>query len=103
MRPSKTLSLRFASLALAAWVAMDAASAQDNARTYQIAEQSLGQALREFALASNLDLLFSPDLVAGKKSSSLDGKFTVDEGLRTLLRGSVLEFSVYGSRVVISE
>lgn len=104
MRPSKSLSLRFAALAFAAWVAaMDAASAQDAARDYRIAEQSLGQALREFALASNLDLLFSPDLVAGKKSSSLDGKFTVDEGLRTLLRGSGLEFSVSGSRVVISE
>jgi iron complex outermembrane recepter protein len=104
MRPSKTLSLRFAALALAAWVAaMDAASAQDAARKYQIQEQSLGQALREFALASNLDLLFSPDLVADKKSASLDGKFTVDQGLRTLLRGSGLEFSISGSRVVISE
>jgi iron complex outermembrane receptor protein len=104
MRPSKTLSLRFAALALVVWVAaMDAASAQDTARKYRIAEQSLGQALREFALASNLDLLFSPELVAGKKSPSLDGKFTVDEGLRTLLRGSGLEFSVSGSRVVISE
>lgn len=104
MRPLKTLSLRFAALALAAWVAaMDAASAQDNARKYQIAEQSLGQALREFAVASNLDLLFSPDLVAGKTSQLLDGKFTVDEGLRALLRGSGLEFSVSGSRVVISQ
>jgi iron complex outermembrane receptor protein len=104
MRPSTKLSLRFAAIALAAWVAaMDAASAQDGARKYQIEEQSLGQALREFALASDLDLLFSPDLVAGKKSPSLDGKFTVNEGLRTLLRGSGLEFSVSGSRVVISE
>src|SRR5262249_48569165 len=30
------------------------------------------------------------------------GTFTVDEGLRTLLRGSGLEFTVTGSRVVIS-
>lgn len=102
MRPSR--SLRFAAIALTAWVAaMDTASGRDAAREYRIAEQSLSQALREFALASNLDLLFSPDLVAGKKSASLDGKFTVDEGLRTLLRGSGLDFSVSGSRIVISE
>jgi iron complex outermembrane receptor protein len=104
MSRTVSLSLRFATAVLGLWfAAMDAASAQDNARKYQIAEQSLGQALREFALTSNLDLLFSPDLVAGRKSAKLDGKFTVDEGLRTLLRGSGLEFSVSGSRVVISE
>jgi iron complex outermembrane recepter protein len=104
MRPSRTRSsLRFAIIALAAWVAvMDAASAQEITREYRIAQQSLGQALREFALASNVDLLFPPDLVAGKKSPTLDGKFTVDEGLRRLLQGSGLEYSVSGSRVVIS-
>jgi iron complex outermembrane recepter protein len=104
MRPSNSLPVGFAAVALAAWLAtMNAASAQDSTRTYRIAEQSLDHALREFALASNLDLLFSPDLVAGKKSASIDGQFTIDEGLRMLLRGSGLEFSVSGSRVVITE
>lgn len=98
------LSLRFATAALGMWLAaMGAASAQTAVREYRISQQSLDHALREFALASNLDLLFSPDLVAGKKSPTLDGKFTVDEGLRTLLRGSGLEFSVSGSRIVIGE
>lgn len=81
---------------------IDVATAQSSMHEYRIAQEPLEQALRDFALASGVDLLFSPDLVAGKTSPALKGTFTIDEGLRTLLRGSGLEFTVAGSRVVIS-
>jgi iron complex outermembrane receptor protein len=83
-------------------MAAGAAFAQSAAREYRIEQKTLDQALREFALASNLDLLFSPDLVAGKPSPRLEGVFTVEEALTALLRGSGLDFQVQGSRVVIT-
>ncbi len=98
----KSIALRCAIAALTAWVATSAV-ADEAARSYRIAQQPLDQALREFALTSNIDLLFSPDLVSGKYSPILDGKFTVDEGLRVLLHGSGLAFSVNGAQVVIAK
>lgn len=99
----KSIALRCAIAALTAWVATSNAVADEAARSYRIAQQPLDQALREFALTSNVDLLFSPDLVSGKYSPILDGKFTVDEGLRVLLHGSGLAFSVSGAQVVIAK
>lgn len=98
----RSLALSCGIAALTAWAATCNAAAAETARTYHIPRQPLDQALREFALASELDLLFSPDLVSGKYSPMLDGKFTVEEGLRALLHGTGLEFSVRGTQVVIS-
>ncbi|MBL8269150.1 TonB-dependent receptor, partial [Steroidobacter sp.] len=79
------------------------ASAQAAVRSYSIVQQPLDQALRQFALSNNLDLLFDPEMVAGKISEALEGKYTVDEGLATLLRGSGLQATVSGSRAVINK
>jgi outer membrane receptor protein involved in Fe transport len=102
MKHTISLVIRFAAaLACSGALFIDVAVAQSATHEYRIASESLDQALRDFSLASGVDLLFSPDLVAGKTSLALKGTFTIDEGLRTLLRGSGLEFTVTGSRVVI--
>src|SRR5690349_18265652 len=69
---------------------------------YRIAVQPLDQALRQFALSAGMDLLFSPDLVAGRKSSSVNGSYSVDDALSRLLDGTGLSYSVSGTRIVIS-
>lgn len=102
MNRNVRLAVRLAVVACSAYLSVTAAFAQSEVREYQIVQQSLDEALRKFALASKLDLLFPPDLVAGMTSPALDGSFTVDEGLKALLHGSGLVFKVSGSRVVIT-
>lgn len=50
----------------------------------------LGEALTEFARQSRQQILFSPELVAGKRARALRGTFTAEEALRQLLAGSGL-------------
>jgi outer membrane receptor protein involved in Fe transport len=103
MKRTVSFLIRFAAaVACGGALFIDVAAAQSATHEFRIAQEPLDQALRDFALASGVDLMFSPDLVAGKTSPALKGTFTIDEGLRTLLRGSGLEFTVAGSRVVIS-
>ncbi|WP_187471082.1 TonB-dependent receptor plug domain-containing protein [Luteimonas viscosa] len=52
---------------------------------------SLREALDALASASGTTLLYSPDLVAGKTTSGLSGRYAPGEALRLLLRGSGLE------------
>lgn len=77
------------------------AFAADTVRQYDIPQQPLGQALREFALLTGMDLLFSPELVAGRESSSVKGSYNTDEALAALLKGTGLHYSVSGSRVIL--
>jgi iron complex outermembrane receptor protein len=55
-----------------------------------IPAQNLGDALQAFALASHHKLLYSSDLVAGKKSPALKGRFTTEEGVKRLLASTDL-------------
>jgi outer membrane receptor protein involved in Fe transport len=62
-------------------------------RTYNIPPQDLGGALNAFAEQSDVQILFSPETVRGKRSGGLSGRFAPDEALRLLLRGSGLTSS----------
>lgn len=62
-----------------------------------IPAQPLASALTEFARQSRQQLLYSPDLVAGKRSAALAGEFSAREGLRRLLAGSGLGFRTTAS------
>jgi outer membrane receptor protein involved in Fe transport len=88
-------------LAGAAGVAMLAAAAFAGAAPAQastaaapvaltIRAGQLGEALTEFARQSRQQILFSPELVAGKRARALRGTFTAEEALRQLLAGSGL-------------
>lgn len=68
------------------------AYAQEVARTYNIPAQDLNAALREFALQSGRDVLYSPDIVAGKRSNGAQGLLSERQALEALLAGTGLRF-----------
>lgn len=84
-----------ASLALIAFPAGAAATAQESRASirFAIPAQDLGGALTAFARQSRQQLLYSPALVAGRRSPGVTGSFTPREGLRRLLEGSGLGFT----------
>ena len=82
----------FGALSLAATPA--AAAAQEATREFAIEAQDLDAALREFALQSGRDVLFSPEIVAGKRSFGAQGPLNDAQALNAILRGTGLEFEV---------
>lgn len=60
-------------------------------RNYNIAAGSLEETLSRFGRASGIMLSFVPEMTAGRHSDGLQGQYTVDGGLATLLAGSGLE------------
>ena len=102
---SPRLNLTPAPLALAAMLALGSiplAQAQ-TAPTVKlsIAAQPLGQALNELARQANLQLLFAPELVAGKTAPAVSGILSVADSLERLLAGSGLAASIDGNSVII--
>lgn len=75
--------------------ALAAAAAAEGPRTgFNIPAQDLGSALSEFARQSGQQLLYSPELVRGKRSSAVMGQYAAPEALRQLLAGSPIGFTV---------
>ncbi|MDB5449334.1 MAG: TonB-dependent receptor [Phenylobacterium sp.] len=66
------------------------ALAQGQARTFSIPPQSLSAALRAYALAADRPLVFSDDLVRGRQSPGLSGRYEPDAALTHLLAGTNL-------------
>jgi hypothetical protein len=65
---------------------------EPGAHHFDIAAQSLSSALNEFARQSQQQILFAPDIVAGKISSSLQADMQPLAALEVLLKGSELSF-----------
>ncbi len=84
--------LRAALLASALAVAATAAQAQAQARTFafDIPAETLSEALRDYGNATAQQIIFTEDLVAGRRSPALRGTFDADEALQRLLAGSGL-------------
>ncbi len=59
--------------------------------SYRINAGSLEQALSEFASASGVSITLPPALVDGKTSGGLNGSYTIQQGLDTLLSGTGLQ------------
>lgn len=57
-----------------------------------IGTQDLGTALTDFARQSKQQLLFSPDLVRGKRAQPLHGSYSPEEGLAQLLSGTGVRY-----------
>lgn len=70
---------------------VEAAHAQSTTQAYRIAPGMLDDALTQFASQNRLQLIYSADLVAGKRSKGLIGSHAPQEALRRLLEGSGLE------------
>lgn len=56
-----------------------------------IPAQDLGEALKALSAAADEQVLFSDQIVRGKKSGELEGSFTTDQALDLLLKGSGLK------------
>jgi len=67
-------------------------AAKETAAAVRLSVKSgrLGDALTEFARQSRQQILFAPELVAGKRARPLQGAYTVEEALRQLLAGTGL-------------
>lgn len=97
---------RFAPLAVSIMLAIGAptaAHAQSDKAAVKltIAAQPLGQALNELARQARLQLMFPPELVAGKTAPALSGTLTARQALDRLLAGSGLVARVDGAAVII--
>ncbi|MFZ4873790.1 TonB-dependent siderophore receptor [Janthinobacterium sp. Mn2066] len=96
-----------APIALAAMLALGTISlAQAQSPSFaavklSIAAQPLGQALNELARQAGVQLLFSPELVAGKTAPAVNGSLSLHDGLDRLLAGSGLQAVVEGGTVTI--
>ncbi|MBS0420015.1 MAG: TonB-dependent receptor [Proteobacteria bacterium] len=55
-----------------------------------IPAQDLGSALKALAAAADEQILFSPSVVAGRRSSSVKGDYTTDNAVAVLLKGTGL-------------
>lgn len=73
-------------------IAQDAAAPQSAATTqeYDIPSQPLDAALDAFVRTSSADLLYSATLVANKRSTAIQGRYTSTEALAQLLTGTGL-------------
>lgn len=60
-------------------------------KPYTIAAGPLGDVLASFAAEAGVRLSFDPALVAGQRSSGLQGSYSVDEGFARILAGSGYE------------
>lgn len=67
------------------------ASPMDETIAIELPSQPLGDALRELAKSSGLQLMFDPNLVAGRQAPSIAGSLSLREALLRLLQGTELE------------
>jgi len=81
--------------------ASPAMAQSQSAVSLQIAPQPLAKALSEFARQSRQQLLFTPQIVAGKKSRGLSGNYNPEQGLKALLDGSGLGYRETGRGVFV--
>lgn len=64
--------------------------------------QPLGSALQEFGRQANLQVLYSPTDVEGKRSNAVKGKLDPDRAMSTLLKGTGIGYGLQGNTISIS-
>ena len=100
----RTMPVRaLCALCLLGLVTPPKAAEPTSAPTYRldIPAQSLNDALQTFALASQHKLIYSSDLVDGKKSPALKGTYTTEQALKALLAGTNLTYELTSSGLVM--
>ena len=66
-----------------------------------IQAQPLGSALQEFGRQTNLQVLYSPDDVAGLRSTAVKGSLDSNAAIAQLLQGTRIQYSVQGNTVTL--
>ncbi|MFP3681512.1 STN domain-containing protein, partial [Pseudomonas sp. SIMBA_041] len=67
----------------------------------QIQAQPLASALSQLGQQTNLQLFYSPELVAGKQAPAVSGNLAPVQALQQLLQGSGLTFELAQDTVVV--
>ncbi|HEY1076892.1 MAG TPA: TonB-dependent receptor [Fontimonas sp.] len=90
-------------LALTAWGGAGPVHAQNSEtpRAYAIEAGSLEAALNQLARQSQVQIVFRPDLVAGKRAAALSGELTWRQALERLLQGSGLEYRQVADKTIV--
>jgi outer membrane receptor protein involved in Fe transport len=88
-------------LGLATTLAAPPAEARNTLYNLDIPAQDLGDALETVALTSHHKLLYSSDLVRGKRNQAIKGQFTTEEAVKALLAGTDLKYEVTTDLVLI--
>lgn len=91
MRNTRRLTVFLAAAMLAVAVApAGLVRAQAAEQSYQIPAGDLGGALAEFATQAHLQVMYSPELVKGKRAQAIAGALSAETALQRLLDGSGL-------------
>jgi len=69
--------------------------------TFNIPAQPLATALQAFGQQANMQVLYSPDDIKGKRSNALNGKQDPAQGIAELLNGTGVSYNLQGSSVTI--
>lgn len=98
---AKLLCLMGLALSGPVMAAAPAVNALDVPREIRLPAQPLGDALRELAKQTRLQVLFAPGLAAGKLSPPVTGLISPREALARLLEGSDLAIEEQGPGVIV--
>jgi len=72
---------------------------ENDLQYYDIAPNTMSEALKVFALETDSEILFSPSLVADKSMDGLKGEYTRQQALETMLAGAGLEAQTSDEKV----
>ncbi len=95
IRLTLTLGASIAALSLApspAYAQGPTANAANAEHDFTIPAGALDEALRAFARTADVQFAYSAELIAGRASPGISGRFSVQEGLARLLAGTGLSF-----------
>lgn len=103
MRRTETLFSGILKLATVAALAFSAsAGAQVNGEVeFDIDAQLLADALNQFALQSDREILFAPEAVSAQRTRGLHGNYAPEQALEMLLAGSGLTWRVTENRAIL--
>ncbi len=85
--------------ALLTLLLLGATDAQATPVDINIAAQSLSSAVQQLGQQANLQILYSPQLLSGIKSSAVSGHLEPEQALTTMLLGSGITFQMTGNTV----
>jgi hypothetical protein len=77
-------------------------TAADRIATYRlhIESQPLDEALQEFALQTGMQIIFFSHLTHGRRSVALDGTYTIDRAMNTMLAESKLGYRLVNAKTI---
>jgi iron complex outermembrane recepter protein len=81
----------------------DTADAAEPIYQFDIPAEPLGQALTDFSQTASQQVIYSENLVKGRRTPGLHGSYTVAEALNALLAGSDLKVDINPSGVLMIE